>query len=75
MTLEGLLLAALDLVSQQQGQKGGVVELLGARQRESLGERRHELTQLQAFEQTHQVRIEAHEGSSPVGVTAATTGR
>ena len=74
MPFKGLLLAALDLVGEQQRQKGGVIELLGARQRESLGQRGYELTQLQAFEQTQQIRIEAHEGSSPVGVTLATTG-
>jgi len=31
-----------------------------------------ELTQLQTLEQTHQVRIEAHDGSSPAGVMVAT---
>ena len=70
--LEGLLLAALDLIGEQQRQECDVLQLLSARQRQTLWQRRHQLTQLQAFEQTHQVRIEAHDGSSPVGVTVAT---
>lgn len=74
MTFEGLLFTALDLVGEQQGQECGVIELLGASQRESLRQRWHQLPQLQAFEQTHQVRIEAHDGSSPTGARLVTTG-
>jgi hypothetical protein len=75
VTFERLLLAALDFVSQKEGQERGIIEVLGARQRQALRQRRYELTQLQAFEQTHEVRIEAHDGSSPVGVMLPTTGR
>jgi hypothetical protein len=50
VALQGLLLAPLDLVGQQQGQEVGVLQLLGSGQRQSLGQRRYELTQLQAFE-------------------------
>ena len=60
VAFEGLLVAPLDLVGQQQGQECGVVELLGACQRQPLGQGGHELAQLQALEQTHQIGIDAH---------------
>jgi hypothetical protein len=68
MLFEGLLLTSLDLVGEQQRQERGVVEVLRARQRESLRQRRHQPPQLQPLEQTHQVRIEVHVGTSPDGV-------
>src|SRR6266852_8580005 len=50
VTLQGLLLAPLDLVGQQQGQELGVVQLLGSGQRQSLGQGGDELAKLQALE-------------------------
>jgi hypothetical protein len=57
---ERLLVAALDLVGQQQRQKRNVVELLGTRQRQPLSQGWYQLTQLEAFEQTHQIWIGSH---------------
>ena len=69
MAFEGLLVAALDLVGQQQGEERGVVEVLGAGQRQPLGQGGHQRTQLEAFEQAHQIGIDAH-GWISTGVTA-----
>jgi hypothetical protein len=60
VAFEGLLIAALDLVGQQQRQKRNVIELLGTRQRQPLGQRWHQLTQLEALEQTHEIWIGVH---------------
>ena len=49
-----------------------VVELLGSGQCQSVRERWCELAQLETFEQADQVRIEAHDGSSPTGMTVVT---
>jgi hypothetical protein len=72
MTFERLLLATLDLVGQQQRQERGVIESLCSRQCQSVRQRRNELAQLQMLEQSHQIRVEAHDGSSSAGVTVAT---
>src|SRR5712691_4601036 len=60
VTFEGLLVAALDFVGQQQSEEGDVVELLGAGQRQPLGQGGHQRTELEAFEQAHQIGINTH---------------
>jgi hypothetical protein len=50
VALQGLLLAPLDLVGQQQGQELGVIQLLGSRQRQSFRQGGDELAKLQALE-------------------------
>ena len=60
VAFEGLLVAALDLVGQQQRQKRHIIELLGTRQRQPLGQGRHQLTQLEPFKQTHEIWIGGH---------------
>src|SRR5205085_8549275 len=45
VALQSLVVAALDLVGQQQSEKRHVVQLLSTRQREPLGQRGHQLTQ------------------------------
>ena len=56
-----------------EGQECGVIKSLAASQCESLGQRRHQLTQLQAFEQPHQIRIDVHDGTSAGGVAPSTS--
>ena len=69
MPFERLLVASLDFVSQQQGDKRHVIQLLGARQRQPLRQRGQERTELEPFEQTHQIGIDAH-GCTSTGVEA-----
>ena len=64
MLFEGVLLAPLDLVGEQQRQERRVIEMLRARQCESLRQRWHQPSQRQPLEQTHQVGIEVHVGTS-----------
>ena len=59
MPFEGLVITALDLIGEQQRQERGVVQLLRACQRQSLGERGHQLPELQPLEQSNQIRIQA----------------
>src|SRR5439155_17455410 len=56
--------AALDLVGEQEGQEGGVVELLGAGQRQPLGQRRREGAQLEPLEELDQIGVDAHRSAS-----------
>ncbi len=56
--------AALDLVGKDEGEEGGVVEFLGAREGEAIRERRHHLPQLEAFEETEEVGLEVHTAAS-----------
>jgi len=70
MPFEGLLVAALDLVGQQQREKRHVIQLLGAGQGEPLWQRGQERTELQPFDQAHQVGIDCAHGWISTGVAA-----
>ena len=57
---KGEVVAALHLVGEDEGEEGGIVELLGAGKGEPVGQCWHHLSQLEALEETKEVRFEAH---------------
>jgi len=67
MPFEGLVIAALDLVRQQQGQERHIVQVLSTRQRQAFGQRRHQWPKFEPFEQPYQIGIDAHGWSSTGG--------
>lgn len=74
MAFQRVLVAALDLVGQQQGEEAPTghpgIELLGAGQGEPLGQRGRQGAQLEALEQAHHVGVAAH-GVPSSAATAA----
>jgi hypothetical protein len=66
VAFECLVVTPLDIIGQQQRQERRVIELLGTCQHQALRQRWHQLTELQAFEQTDQIHIQAavHAGTS-----------
>ena len=62
MPFECLLVAALDLVSEQKGEERHVIQLLGARERQPLRQGGQQRTELEAFEQAHQIGIDHAHG-------------
>jgi len=65
--VDGEAVAPLHLIGEQQGEEGGIVELLGAGKREALRQRRSEGAELEALEQPEQISIDG-QGCTSVGV-------
>jgi len=71
--LQGI--AALDLIGEDEGKEGGVVELLGTSQRPAVGECRDRLAELETLEQGDDVWFKAHPAGSRRRRSKAVPGR
>ena len=59
-SFELLSIAALDLVGEDEGEEGGVVELLGTRAGKAVGQRGDGLSQLEALEEGDEISFKVH---------------
>ena len=72
---EGQGVTALHLVGEDQGKEGGVVELLGTRQCEPVGQGGDDLSQFEPLEEGDEVWLEAHTVTSRRRWSKALPGR